>query len=121
MDTSGEGVKLSCCEHYENVLFAYTDNEITAVNNFNAILFLPTPISLSHLLVLLIDCELFVPAFSHFIVYSDRFALVLRSLAVVTDTSKTVEEVIIRVKMYEKRLHFLCVTKLSNTSLQFPR
>ena len=72
MDTSGEGVKLSCCEHYENVLFAYTDNDITAVNNFNAILFLPTPISLSHLLVLLIDCELFVPAFFHFIVYSDR-------------------------------------------------
>ncbi|XP_022793694.1 uncharacterized protein LOC111332596 [Stylophora pistillata] len=31
MDTSGEGVKLSCCEHYENVLFAYTDMEITAI------------------------------------------------------------------------------------------
>ncbi|KAL9974559.1 hypothetical protein ACROYT_G011609 [Oculina patagonica] len=31
MDTSGEAVKLSCCEHYENVLFAYTDQEITAI------------------------------------------------------------------------------------------
>lgn len=72
MDTSGEGVKLSCCEHYENVLFAYTDNEITAVNNFNAILFLPTPIFLSPLLVLLIDCELFVPEVFNFIVCSDR-------------------------------------------------
>lgn len=72
MDTSGEGVKLSCCEHYENVLFAYTDNEITAVNNFNAMLFLPTPIFLSPLLVLLIDCELFVPVFFNFIVCSDR-------------------------------------------------
>ena len=33
MDTSGAGVKLSCCEHYENVLYEYTNNEITAVNN----------------------------------------------------------------------------------------
>lgn len=117
MDTSGEGVKLSCCEHYENVLFAYTDNEITAVNNFNAILFLPTPIFLSPLLVLLIDCELFVPSCALIV----RVGVVLRSLAVVTDTSKTVEEVIIRVKMYDEHLNFLCVTKLSNTSLQFPR
>ena len=34
-DTSGAGVKLSCCEHYENVLFSYTDQEITAVNEIN--------------------------------------------------------------------------------------
>lgn len=31
MDTSGAGVKLSCCEHYENVLYEYTNNEITAI------------------------------------------------------------------------------------------
>ena len=31
MDTSGSGVKLSCCEHYENVMYAYSDPEITAV------------------------------------------------------------------------------------------
>jgi len=30
-DTSGPGVKLSCCEHYENVLFSYTNQEITAI------------------------------------------------------------------------------------------
>ena len=31
MDTSGAGVKLSCCEHYGNVLYEYTDGELKAV------------------------------------------------------------------------------------------
>ena len=39
MDTSGIGVKLSCCEHYENVLYAYTDKEITAVNYSDYLIF----------------------------------------------------------------------------------
>jgi len=30
-DTSSSTVKLSCCEHYENVLFSYTDQEIKAI------------------------------------------------------------------------------------------
>lgn len=39
MDTSGVEVKLSCCEHYENVLYAYTDKEITAVNYSDYLIF----------------------------------------------------------------------------------
>ena len=37
MDTSGSGVKLSCCEHYENVMYAYSDPEITAVQEITFI------------------------------------------------------------------------------------
>ena len=32
-DTSCGGVKLSCCEHYSNVLVEYTDHELKAVSN----------------------------------------------------------------------------------------
>lgn len=32
MDTSSSSVKLSCCEHYGNVLNEYSDSELTAVN-----------------------------------------------------------------------------------------
>lgn len=32
-DTSCGGVKLSCCEHYSNVLVEYSDHELKAVSN----------------------------------------------------------------------------------------
>lgn len=32
MDTSSSRVKLSCCEHYGNVLNEYSDNELKAVS-----------------------------------------------------------------------------------------
>ena len=33
-DTSCGSVKLSCCEHYGNVLVEYSDNELRAVKNY---------------------------------------------------------------------------------------
>ena len=47
MDTSSGSVKLSCCEHYGNVLNEYSDPELKAVRA-----------TMSHLLVPVIVCRL---------------------------------------------------------------